>query len=707
MRPHLSSRTQARRKKQMPDKPQDDSLALEKLRGISEKRADAFRSLDIKNQRDLLFYYPRSYDDWSDPIPISQILLDGVYTFHCQILSEPSLQRRGKLTWVKCRIGDLSAQLEAIWFNQSWMAQKLHRGDFWLAHGKVTVEGAKRSITNPSMLSTDTAPMGMQPIYGLRQGLNQKVIRAAVQQVLESSLIEKLHDPLPNEIREMAELASLEFALKRIHFPRHSGDLKIARRRLAFEELFLNRMALQFLRDDRSEKRNSYALATNEAARKGMLKLRSSLPFELTRSQMLAINEILQDLRKEETMNRLLQGDVGSGKTMVAAFAMAYTAFCGAQSLMMAPTSILAEQHRQTLEKFFEPSGIKVEILSSATRASERRRILSSCEDGSCQILIGTHAVLTEDLHFKKLALTITDEQHRFGVKQRGQLGQSEEKVPHRLIMSATPIPRTLALILYSDLDLSVIKEVPKGRHEVMTYLFNERQKDQLRQMIIDEVGSGGQVYVICPRVEDTEESDLHSVEKVFHGLKEQFPHYRLALLHGRMKAEEKEQRMSAFLDGKTDILVATTVVEVGVDNPNASLILILNAERYGLAQLHQLRGRVGRGERPASCVLYSESRDPLSLKRMEALLRCHDGFQLAEEDLRLRGQGDFFGTSQHGLPAFRLVNLYEDTALIDEVEKVRQAITDMQGEQKDFILEQIRMAIIERYPLLADGLTL
>lgn len=684
---------------------------LTELRGISAKRAELFHGLGIDDQIKLLFYFPRAYDDWSVMTPLSELIPDTVQTFRAHIAKMPTLQRKGKLSWVKTRLSDGEGFIDAVWFNQSWLARKFNPGDEFIFHGRIQENRGRIGISNPWYISAEEGHEGgISAMYGLCKGLTQKLIREAVAQVLDGDLPSRLTDPLPEELRRRFKLCTLDFAIRRIHQPQQAGDIQLAKRRLAFEELFMTRSAMSLMKEKRLSQSRAHALVTTHEAAKGLHELVESLPYTPTSAQVDAVNDILRDLRRDEPMNRLLQGDVGSGKTLVAALAMAYTAWCGGQSMLMAPTSILAEQHYRSLQRILSPFNLGLDLLTGRSTAKERREILERCADGNCHILIGTHALLQDDIVFKNLNLTVTDEQHRFGVRQRGALGEQGEggELPHRLVMSATPIPRTLALIVYGDLDLSIMREMPGGRRQIKTYTARSTDMPRVYDLSRREIEAGGQAYVVCPLIEDSELMELDSAEAVYDELRKKvFPDLKLALLHGRVKGDEKERIMLDFLSGETKILVSTTVVEVGVDNPNASLMLIMNAERFGLAQLHQLRGRVGRGTRQSYCILQSDARDEGARERLRTLCRHADGFDLAEEDLRLRGPGDFFGTKQHGLPAFKLLNLYEDTDLIEQVNEAVELVEALPSEEKAAFYARLHQGIAERYPEMSAGMTL
>lgn len=684
---------------------------LSTLRQISTKRAALFAKLGIHNLEDLLFFYPRDYQDLSEITPL-HLVQDGMtVTVKAKILSLPKLQKKGRLSWIKTSISDGSTVIEAIWFNQPWLMRKLILNREFYFYGKIQRQLRSFSLQNPLFFDQeDYEKNRIQAIYPLTSGLNQNIIRNAVAQTLEL-YDHYLIDPIPDQIRQAARLCTLEYALEKIHRPEAGFEHVLARRRLAFEELFLIRSALHLLKKKRQEEATATALLDDSGEVKEKMRLLfESLPFQLTGSQIRAINDLLADLRKNQPMNRLLQGDVGSGKTVVAAFALAYTVWCGGQGIMMAPTSILAKQHFQTLNGFLTAQQIRIALLTGQTTLKQRREILEQAATGELDIIIGTHAVLEKDVIMPRLALTITDEQHRFGVAQRTALSESgkENFMPHRLVMSATPIPRTLGLILYGDLDLSIMRELPKGRKVIKTYTATARDNDRIYNLMRSAVERGEQVYVVCPLIEDSDVSDLESVETVYKKLALQiFPDLHVGLMHGSLKSDLKNQIMQDFLDQKIDILVSTTVIEVGVDNPRATLMLIKNAERFGLAQLHQLRGRIGRSNLESLCILQSDAEDELALKRLKTLCKTNDGFVLAEQDLKLRGPGDFFGTKQHGLPQFKLLNLYQDQELINVVD---QYFSELIEDDAEFIKVQNRnivSAIRQRYPELLTGLTL
>lgn len=687
-------------------------LGLGKLPGLGPKRLALLEGLGVNNQRDLLLLFPRAYDDWSTLTPLSEIKESGLYTFSAQVLNRPQLSRKGKLSWLRLRLGDGPSSVQATFFNQSWLKDKFRPGDTYIFHGKIDQAGVRKSIVNPAFIPAEaSADLGMQAIYPLKQGLTQKLLREAVATILRQGLPRRFTDPVPAWARQAYGLTSLDFALHKIHQPQNPYELSLARHRLAFDELFLLRSAMQFFGQEDLADLKAPVVSSNDQVKEDMLNLRASLPFDLTRSQVEAINDVLRDLRKPKPMNRLLQGDVGSGKTMVALFAAAYVALAGGQSLLMAPTSILAEQHLASFRDYFAPLGLRVDLLLGSTKAAERRDILQACAQGETSILIGTQALLQDDLRFANLVLAITDEQHRFGVKQRANLGslrQSGGQYPHRLLMTATPIPRSFALIFFHDLDMSIMREMPAGRQQVQTEILSSRDLPGLYKRMRKEIDSGGQAYVICPLIAESEHADWEAAETTYRELAEEvFPDYQVALLHGRLKAEEKETIMEAFVQQDIQILVSTSVVEVGVDNPQASLILIKSAERFGLAQLHQLRGRVGRGDRQSYCFLHSDSDQAGARDRLQTLVDHTDGFALAEVDLKMRGPGDFLGTRQHGLPSFQLLNIYDDQVILQEVNDLIGRIDQAPAGERSQQLELIGHALNERYPHLDRGLIL
>ena len=628
------------------------------LKGVGEARARQLHNLGVDTLYDLIAYFPRAYEDRSRMVPIAELEVDTPACFEAMVVSHPRLAHiRKGLDLVKVRVADETGALNLTFFNQSYMSDNLVYGRSYIFYGALTGDYLGYQMTNPVVERPDepgVATRRIMPVYSLTAGISNKLISRSVTQALEACR-GSIPEVLPAAQRERYGLCGAQEAYDAIHNPPDYETLEIAKRRLIFEEFFIFSIGLAILR-----RRNT------EVTRAPMKDLAleafyQALPFALTGAQKRAIDEIRADVGSPAPMARLIQGDVGSGKTMVAAAAIYLAARNGLQSAMMAPTEILAEQHYASLSALFEPMGIKTVLLTGSMKASRRREALEALALGQAQLAVGTHALLTDTTQFRSLGLVIVDEQHRFGVAQRSRLAQKGEH-PNLLVMSATPIPRTLALIVYGDLDVSVIDELPPGRQSVDTYLVGENMRERIHAFIRKQVGQGHQCYIICPAVEESQLETLKSAQVWAETLqKTVFPDLRIALLHGKMSGAEKEKVMGAFARGESDVLVATTVVEVGMDVPNATLIVIENADRFGLSQLHQLRGRVGRGKDKSYCILFSSNRSPETQARLKALCSTNDGFKIAEEDLAMRGPGDLFGSRQHGLPAFKVGNLAVD----------------------------------------------
>ena len=640
----------------------DANTDIRYLKGVGEARAKAYGKLGIETLGDLVGFFPRTYEDRTQFRTISQLQLGEAACVRAMVATEPTLSfvRKG-LTYVKCRVSDGHGTMQLTFFNAPYVRDKLRVGENYVFYGKNTGNLIGPAMTNP-LFEEDGAGylMGkLVPVYPMTSGLTQKQLHTAVRTALDTCL-DGMEDILPEDVRERHRLCRSRYAYETIHFPKDAGELEIARRRLIFEELFLFSCGLALLRGSKETK---YAKPLPKAELEAFFE---SLPFTLTGAQMRACREMAADLSKPTPMARLVQGDVGSGKTVVAAAGCWYAWKAGRQAAFMAPTEILAGQHLKTLTKFLAPFGIRVGLLTGSMTAKQKREVNTALQSGEIDVIVGTHALITENVAFRDLALVITDEQHRFGVHQRAALSEKGDS-PHVLVMSATPIPRTLALILYGDLDVSVIDELPPGRKKVDTFAVGEDMRQRIYRFMDRLVGEGRQVFVICPKVENEDGSeDLKAVEEYAGKLqKEIFPHLRVAYLHGKMKPKDKDAIMAAFAAGETDILVSTTVVEVGVDVPNAALIVVENADRFGLSQLHQLRGRVGRGQHESYCVLFKGAGGGASQERLSALCATNDGFKLAEEDLHLRGPGDFFGARQSGLPEMRVAEFAADVDVL------------------------------------------
>ena len=645
----------------------DLSTDVRYIRGIGEERAKGLKKLGIVTLLDLIAYFPRAYEDRRSIREIGSLQDGESACVEAMVDEPPSLNRvRKGMELVKVKVSDGTGTLFLTFFNQSYRKNSLHAGEDYIFYGKAEGPGRRKSMVNPLVEPPGTGVLTgrIVPIYPLSAGITQTMLVRAVDQGL-AACGDLLEDSLPDEILQDHQLCRVKYAYKQIHFPSSEEELDVARRRLAFEELFLLAVGIRKLRSRRED---------CSCAPYGDLDLTAfygKLSFDLTGAQRRAIGEILADFASGQPMNRLVQGDVGSGKTMVAAAAMVCAVKNGFQAALMAPTEILAEQHHRGLSALLEGLGIPCALLTGAMPAKARREVLERLERGEIRVLTGTHALLGEGVAFQNLGLVVTDEQHRFGVAQRAALSAKGER-PHLLVMSATPIPRTLALLIYGDLDVSVIDELPPGRQTVETYAVTGAYHQRVYKFIDKQIAAGRQAYIVCSMVEenDTIPDDRKAASAYAKMLQEQvFPHLRVACVHGRMKPREKDAVMSAFAAGDIHILVSTTVVEVGVDVPNATVMVVEDAERFGLSQLHQLRGRVGRGKHQSYCILISDNRGEEARARLKIMKQTSDGFKIAEEDLRLRGPGDFFGQRQHGLPALKVADLTCDAALLKEAQ--------------------------------------
>ena len=649
------------------------STSVRYIKGIGEQRAKSLEKLRIFTLRDLISYFPRDYEDRRTFRKIRDLEPGETACVTAMAAASPTLNRvRKGMELVKVRAVDETGALDVTFFNQTYMRDHIRAGEHYTFFGKAEVQGSRRTMVNPLVERENSRTMTgrIMPVYPLTAGISQLTMTRSVEQGL-AACRDLLPDPLPDEVRRDHQLCHTGYAYDQIHFPDDENTLAIARRRLAFEELFLLAIGMQVLSRRREE------LSCAPLRDLDLTAFYGSLPFSLTGAQQRAVDEILADLASGRPMNRLVQGDVGSGKTMVAAAAMVCAARSGRQTALMAPTEILAEQHHKGLAPLLEGLGISCALLTGAARAKERRAVLEGLESGRLQAVIGTHALISPDVTYRDLGLVVTDEQHRFGVGQRSALSAKGER-PHLLVMSATPIPRTLALMIYGDLDVSVIDELPPGRQRIDTFAVTGAYRPRIYKFLAREIAAGRQAYMICSMVEENGADDRKAVTEYARVLQEQvFPQLRVACVHGRMKGREKEAVMAAFAGGEADILVSTTVVEVGVDVPNATVMVIEDADRFGLSQLHQLRGRVGRGKHKSYCVLITDNRSEETLARMRVMAQTGDGFRIAEEDLRLRGPGDFFGRRQHGLPALKVADLSWDMALLKEAQQAARALLD------------------------------
>ncbi|MGN0171623.1 MAG: ATP-dependent DNA helicase RecG [Acutalibacteraceae bacterium] len=646
--------------------------SVQYLKGVGEKRAALFARLGVHTVSDLLHLYPRHYEDWSQLVPIAQAPMNEPCCIRATALSNPAEHRiRKGLTLYRFTVSDGISGMQITLFNNKYAAAAVHRGEDYLFFGTVEQKFHRFEMSAPAV-----APVGsgerIRPIYPQTAGLSSAVIERAVQAALEKAG-GQIVDRLPPDIRGRHALIGRAEAVHDIHFPPSGEALIQARRRLVFEELLVLQLGLLRLK---GRLRTHTAVQITRDYSDEFCRL---LPFSLTGAQRRAVADCVRDLAAPCPMNRLVQGDVGSGKTAVAA-AVAYTVIKnGWQVAMMAPTEILARQHAASLSDLLQNSGVRVGLLVSSQTAAQKHAVLDALQNGALDLIVGTHALLSDKVHFDRLGLVITDEQHRFGVGQRAALSAKGHD-PHRLVMSATPIPRTLALMIYGDLDVSVLDELPPGRQPIATYAVGPDKRQRVYAYIDRFLRQGRQGYIVCPLIEEDEDSpqnELVAAQDYYERLqKTPLARYRVGLLHGRMKGAQKDAVMAAFAAGELDLLVSTTVIEVGVDVPNAVIMVIENAERFGLAQLHQLRGRVGRGQHASSCVLISDAHTDDARQRLRVMCQTNDGFRIAEEDLKLRGPGDFFGNRQHGLPVLSIADLKADMTLLNAAQNEAVAVS-------------------------------
>ena len=648
------------------------------IKGVGPNRVKLLNKLGIFTLKDLITYYPRDYEDRSKPKNIAECVNGEealIEAIPCGKVSDVRL--KGK-TMQRLLVRDETQSATITWFNQSYLKDKFEMGKKYKFYGKITNNFGKITMTSPVFDEGEKKfnTGKIIPLYPLTYQLSQNVIR----RIIENGLKEiegKLEETLPNYLVKEYNLEEINKATQLIHFPEQLEDFKRARKRFVFEELLSTQLALLELKNSYINDKKGIKFQKDAK----MSDVINQLPFKLTKAQLRVLEEIDGNMESEKSMNRLLQGDVGSGKTIVAMCAAYKAVKSGYQAAIMAPTAILATQHMENFQKMLENLNIRCELLVSGITKKKKEEILDKLAQGDIDILIGTHAIIEENVIFKNLGLVVTDEQHRFGVKQRTKIAEKGQN-PDVLVMTATPIPRTLALILYGDLDISIIDELPPNRKKIETYAVSKNMTDRVNNFILKQVQEGRQAYIVCPLVEENEELDLKSVEKLYETYqKEIFPQYKVEYIHGKMKPKDKDDIMQRFKLGEIDILISTTVIEVGVDVPNANIMVIENAERFGLAALHQLRGRVGRGEYQSYCVLKYERKSETVRERMKVMCSTNDGFTISEKDLELRGSGDFFGTMQHGLPEFKIANLFEDMPILKLVQSV--AIKILQDDPK------------------------
>ncbi|MCI8273861.1 MAG: ATP-dependent DNA helicase RecG [Clostridia bacterium] len=635
---------------------------------VGPNRVKLLNKLNIYTLKDLITYYPRDYEDRSKPKNLYECIDGEEVLIEAMATNKISEMHKGKMTISRLIVKDQTGTCYITWFNQGYLRDKFQPGKMYKFYGKISVKGSRFEMNSPIHEEIDQKRNTGKiiPIYPLTYELKQNTLR----RIIENGLLEvkdKLPETLPKYILQENNLWDINHAIERIHFPIEFSDFNKARERLVFEELLTMQLALLKLKNNHEQ--SLKGIQFNKDV--NMSDIINILPFKLTKAQLRVLEEIDRDMESAKPMNRLLQGDVGSGKTVIAMIAAYKAVKSGYQATIMAPTAILASQHLESFQGILSDFGIRCELLISSITKKKKTEILERLQNGEIDILIGTHAILEENVVFKNLGLVVTDEQHRFGVKQRSTVATKAQN-PDIIAMSATPIPRTLALILYGDLDISIIDELPPNRKKIETYAVRKSMEERVNNFIKTQIKEGRQAYIVCPLVEENEEMQLKSVIELAEKYqKETFCEYTVSYLHGKMKAKEKDEIMQKFKDGEIQILVATTVIEVGVNVPNSSIMVIENAERFGLAQLHQLRGRVGRGEYQSYCILKYEGNGETTRQRMKVMCDTNDGFIISEKDLELRGAGDFFGTEQHGLPEFKIANLFEDIGVLKKVQRI------------------------------------
>ena len=642
------------------------SSDIKYIKGVGEKRAELFRKLGILDVRQLVHFYPRKYQDWSQEMTAAQCESGENACIKATLMTpvKEHMIRKG-MTVFKCNFTDGETVIHVTLFNNKYLAKSLRQYNDYILYGKIEKTLTSANMSSPKIEEAEKN-IGIHPIYSATEKLNSKAIGKVVKTALDS--LPPFDETLDTDFRLKYGLASLDFAIRQIHFPESFENLEKARYRLIFEELLILQLGLLKLK---SKKKNETAIHINKNYTKEFYSL---LPFAPTNAQKRAISECIEDMSKEYAMNRLVQGDVGSGKTAVGA-GVIYTAVKnGFQCALMAPTEILAAQHMDTISKMLSPTGIKIDLLTGSTNAKQKHEIKSRLINGETDLVIGTHALIQNDVEFRNLGVVITDEQHRFGVNQRANLAMKGNEV-HTLVMSATPIPRTLALMIYGDLDISVLDELPAGRRKIRTDVVDTRYHKRIYEFVKKAIARGEQAYIVCPLVEEGETDLLPATQYAEKLAQNEFKGYNIGLLHGKMKAKDKDNVMTAFSDGSIKILVSTTVIEVGVDVPNATVMVIENAERFGLSQLHQLRGRVGRGSVQSYCILVSDSKSETAQNRLAIMKEYSDGFKIADEDLKQRGPGDFFGNRQHGLPDLKIADMLEDTETLTLCRKAADEI--------------------------------
>lgn len=668
--------------------------SVQYLKGVGPKMSELLNKLGIYSVKDLLEYYPRTYEDRTKLTTIDNFQKDQNVLFLGTLVKPVTMVYARKKKILSTVVTDESGAIALLtWFNQVYIKGRLKEGQTYLFYGKVnSATGARAMLDSCSIYDVSRIDkiQGLYPIYSLTAGVTQNYLFKLINGLIDSGVV--IEEIFSDEFRKKYNLAEANYALRNIHFPKNYNMVTTARNRIIFEELFLFQLALMNIKEKEigSVKTNYY----HDLDESDFLKL---IPFELTNAQKKVIEQIKGDMSSNVVMNRLIQGDVGSGKTMVAAIAMYLAVKNGYQAALMAPTTILANQHYIELSNYFSKLNIKVEIMTSSTTKRQKEKIINALKNKEIDIIIGTHSILEDNVEFNNLGLVVTDEQHRFGVKQRMKLS-AKGNVVDTIVMTATPIPRSLAIILYGDLDLSIIDELPPGRKPVDTCVVNDSYNQRVYNFLRKQINEGRQVYVVCPLVEENEDLDLNSVEKLYQEYKDEFKEYNVGILHGKMKNKEKDTIMKEFKDNHINILISTTVIEVGISVPNATVMVIENADRFGLAALHQLRGRVGRGSAASYCILKSNNKSALSRQRLDIMRKSNNGFEIAQKDLELRGPGDFFGVRQSGMPEFKLANLLTDTRILEQTQEAVKEIVKNDKHLKRQENQKIKQVLYKKY---------
>lgn len=677
--------------------------SIETLKGIGEKTAKLFEKVGIRTIDDLLHYYPRGYDTYGEPKAIGELSEDETGTVEGFLKSGATGVHVNGLSIVQATISDMTGKLRLVWYHMPYLKNTLRPDSHFIFRGRVIRKKNGLTMEQPQMFKPEAYEellSSMRPVYAQTKGLGNKMITSAVEQALAFRTLER--DYLPAGLRIANELAEYNFAIEHIHFPSNEEELKFARKRLVYDEFFFFLLAVRHLKEKRQNVQSPFHMEKQDECRK----LLADLPYRLTNAQLRTLEEVLRDLKSGSVMNRLIQGDVGSGKTIIAVLALLAACENGYQGALMVPTEVLARQHFESVTELFEKHGVdkKVILLTGSMTAKEKRIVYEKVASHEADIIIGTHALIQEKIVYDNLALVITDEQHRFGVAQREMFG-NKGQMPHVLVMSATPIPRTLAIILYGDLDISVIDELPANRLPIKNCVVDKSYRPRAYRFIENEVKNGRQAYVICPMVEESEMIDAENVLDYTKILRQNLPGIRVEYLHGKMKGKEKNKIMEEFAAGEIQVLVSTTVIEVGVNVPNATVMMIENAERFGLAQLHQLRGRVGRGDKQSYCIMVNASGNKEKNMRLDVLNKSNDGFYIASEDLKLRGPGDIFGIRQSGDLEFQLADIYTDAVTLkkvsEDVNRLLEQDENLEQEENQELKKRLDRFLEEKYEKL------